>query len=53
MFTNKYSQIKETTVEEEKKRQRNKRLREILKEINLQVINEDDGFEVCAEIFTK
>ena len=53
MFTNKKSsQIKETTVEEEKERQ-NEKFRETLKKINLQVINEDDQFEVCADIFTE
>ena len=52
MFTKKSTQIKETTVEEQK-RQQNEKFRETLKEINRQVINEDDGFEVSTEDFTK
>ena len=41
------------TVEQQKERLRNANLRETLKEINLQVINEDDQFEVDPENFTE
>ena len=53
MFANKTSQIKETTVEQQKERLQNANLRETVKKINLQVINEDDQFEVDPEIFTE
>ncbi len=52
MIANKTSQIKRT-VEQQKERLQNANVRETLKKINLQVINEDDQFEVDPEKFTE
>ena len=52
MFANnESSKIKRTLNEQE--RQQNEKLRETLRNINLQVINEDDQFEVTPENFTE
>ena len=54
MFANnKSTQSKRTPLEDERERQENRRIRETLKKINLQVINEDDQFEVTPENFTE
>ena len=49
---NKSSQTKRTA-DQEKEHQQNQKIRETLKKINLQVISEDDQFEVFPENFTE
>ena len=50
---NKSSQTKRSPIEEERERQEIQNIRETLKKINLQVITEDNQFEVTPENFTE